>query len=313
MKAASETRTARAVIQASDARTGMMRRTRLLGSCFAGALALASMAAAKPAAAQEIQITGPLAGAPAVRKLRLHREGRFEVAPSASFTLLDEYKRTILVGARLQYNVKDWIGVGVWGAYGLLQTPTDLSDQIDNNAIRNSRTASNVAGAQPGGGAFQKQLSEMQWVAAPQIQLVPFRGKLSLFQNIFVDTDAYLHLGVAFVGLNERGDCGGNQQALCTEARSFALQSRTAIAPTFGLGLNFYTGNLVSIGVEYRALPFSWNRAGFDSRGSGPNGKYPNGLSGTPIVNSDDQTFKFNQMITVAVGFALPTKPRISD
>ena len=31
--------------------------------------------------AQEIQLTGPLAGAPAVRKLRLYREGRFEVAP----------------------------------------------------------------------------------------------------------------------------------------------------------------------------------------------------------------------------------------
>ena len=43
------------------------------------------------ASAQEIQLTGPLAGAPAVRQLRLHRAGRFEVSPTVSFTLLDEY------------------------------------------------------------------------------------------------------------------------------------------------------------------------------------------------------------------------------
>ena len=37
------------------------------------------------AQAQEVMITGPLAGAPAVRKLRLYREGRFELGG----TLLD--------------------------------------------------------------------------------------------------------------------------------------------------------------------------------------------------------------------------------
>lgn len=290
-----------------------MMRTRLWGSLVAGGLALALVSAAKPAAAQEIQITGPLAGAPAVRKLRLHREGRFEIAPTASFTLLDEYRRTILFGGRLQYNFADWIGVGVWGAFGALQPTTDLTDQIDKTAVRNSRTAANVAGTKAGTGAFDDQVSKIQWVAAPQVQLVPFRGKLSLFQSIFVDTEAYFHLGLAFVGLQERGDCVGSKCTLAGNPDTFALQARTALAPTFGLGLNFYTGNFVSLGVEYRAMPFSWNRAGFDSRGSGPNGKYPDGLSGQPKVDSDDRTFKFNQMITLAVGFSLPSKPRTSD
>ena len=131
----------------------MMSRTRFWAALVAGALAFAGVTSS--AQAQEIQITGPLAGQGAVRHLRLRREGRFEVAPSASFTLLDEYKRTILAGARIQYNVKDWIGVGVWGAVGALKTPTDLSDKIDTTALRNSRTAANVAGAKPGTGAFQ--------------------------------------------------------------------------------------------------------------------------------------------------------------
>ena len=61
-------------------------------------------------------------------------------------------------------------------------------------------------------------------------------------------------------------------------------------------------------GVEYRALPFNWNRAGFDSRGSGTNGNFPDGQ-----VNTQDETFRFNQMITISVGFSLPAKPKISE
>jgi outer membrane beta-barrel protein len=257
------------------------------------------------AEAQEIQLTGPLAGAPAVRKLRLYREGRFEVAPAVSFTLLDEYRRTIITGGRLQYNVADWIGFGVWGGYGAVSITTDLTDQIDNEAPRNSRTAANVANAK---GGFKEQTAKMQWVAAPQVTFVPFRGKLSIFQKIFVDTDAYIHAGVAFIGLQERGDCGASGQTSCVDQKSFVLQSRTAIAPTFGLGLSFYMTDLLSLGVEYRALPFSWNRAGFDSRGGGSNTKFPDNK-----VDSEDQTFKFNQMITIAIGIHLPTHPKISD
>ena len=84
--------------------------TRLLTALLAGVL---SLAVTERADAQEILLTGPLAGAPAVRKLRLHRQGRFELSPSATFTLLDEYQRTILLGAKLGYNITDWLQIGV--------------------------------------------------------------------------------------------------------------------------------------------------------------------------------------------------------
>ncbi len=277
-------------------------------------LALTGLLAASTAAAQEIQLTGPLAGAPPVRKMRLYREGRFEIAPTVSFSLLDEYRRTILVGGRLQYNIKEWISLGVWGGFGVASLATDLTDQIDQVAARNSRTAVNVnhtfnasTGAF-GHASFDEQTARIKWVGAPQIQITPFRGKLAIFQKIFVDTDAFLHAGVAFVGLQERGDCGAAGQTACNDPKSFALADRTAIAPTFGIGLNFYLNDLISLGVDYRAMPFSWNRAGFDSRGSGNNAKFPDNK-----VDSQDQTFKFNQMVTIAVGFSLPTHPRLSE
>ena len=261
--------------------------------------------AKKTAHAQEVQLTGPLKGAPPAHGLRLYREGRFEIAPSISFTLLDEYRRTILTGARLHYNITDWIGIGVWGGYGAISTATDLTEQIDAKSVRDERTQKNIA---PDAGGFKNQTAKIQWIAAPQVIFVPFRGKFSLFHGLFADTDAYLHAGLAFVGLKERGDCGGDGSLACTEPSSFDLKSRMALAPTFGLGLNFYLSNFISLGLEYRALPFSWNRAGFDSRGSGPDEKFPDGK-----VDSSDRTFRFNQMLTVAIGFSFPTKPAIRE
>ena len=73
-----------------------------------------------------------------------------------------------------------------------------------------------------------------------------------------------MHAGVAFVGIQERANCGApaaNAPAASTRRRS-RLTGETKVAPTFGIGLTFYPANFISLGVEYRALPFSWNRAG---------------------------------------------------
>jgi len=281
--------------------------------CIVAAAALATgfFAAPKPADAQEIQITGPLAGAPAVRKLRLYREGRVELALGPGVTLLDEYKRTIFISGRLQYNLFDWLGFGVFGGFSpdALSLSTDLTEQIEAKAPRNSRTAVNLpsTAAKNAGQDFADQTGKMSWMATPQVTFSPFRGKLALFQKLFVDTDLYLHGGVAFVGVKERGDCAAPAKP-CNAAASFKQVDRVAVAPSFGLGLTLYPSNFVSINLEYRAFPFSYNRGGFDSRGSGPDGSFPDNK-----ITSDDQTFKFNQMIFIAAGFHLPTKPKVSE
>jgi hypothetical protein len=297
----------------TETRTAMTRRfVKTVLTSLAVACAVSATGAAN---AQELQLTGPLKGAPAVRHLRLYRQGRFEIAPSASFSLLDEYKRTILVGARLNYNITDWLAIGIWGAAGVASLSTDLTDKIDATSPRDTLTVNNVnhTGVPTGQikddpGSFADQVAKVSYVIAPQATFIPFRGKLAIFNKIFVDTDLYVAAGVAFVGIQERADCGGSGEVSCSKPSSFELQSLTKIAPTFGVGLTFYPSNFVSFGVEYRALPFSWNRSGFDSRGTGPNGNFPDGQ-----VNSDDETFKFNQLVTIDLGFSFPTKPKISE
>jgi len=293
-------------------------KRRFVGAVLAAVVAAGVLSSAHDASAQEIQLTGPLKGAPAVRAMRMYREGRFEFAPAASFTLLDEYRRTILAGARLTYNIKDWLGIGLWGGFAAASITTDLTSEINQTAPRDDLTAINVnhsgdPTANPpqrmGPASFADQTAKIQYVAAPQLTFIPFRGKLAIFNKIFVDTDFYASGGVAFVGIQERGACGGGGgQPNCANPASFTLASQTKIAPTFAVGLTFYLGSTVSLGLEYRALPFSWNRAGFDSRGSGPGNNYPDGQ-----VNGQDDTFRFNQLVTVSLGFSFPTKPKISQ
>ena len=296
--------------QARQARrlgTGMKRQfqnTRLMRKAGAVLAAAATFVAvgsdSTPAAAQEIQITGPLAGAPSVRKLRLYRAGRFEVAPGIAYTMLSEYSRTLFVTARLQYNIFDWLGVGVFGGYAIVNVDTDLTDKIDSTAPRNSRTAINIPAK---GGKYADQTGKLTYMAVPQVTFSPFRGKLAVFQKLFVDTDLYLHGGIALVGVKERKDC-----TQCTIPTGFATDSRTAIAPSFGLGLTLYTAGLVSVNMEYRAYPFSWNRGGFDTRGAPPDASFPDNK-----IDKEDRTFKFNQMVFIGAGFYFPTKPTVSD
>lgn len=304
------------------------------------AASLSLVFATERAEAQEILLTGPLAGAASVRKQKLYRENRFEIAPTVSFSLLDEYQRQIYVGLRLNYNLTDWIALGAWGAgsFGPLKIDTQLADDIQGvNAARqtDSRnrlgqgqgpalasqlTADNICQTEyayvngraqtqscPG---FTKQLGTIDWIVAPEVTLVPFRGKIALFQSIYADTDLYVFGGPAFVGVTERGDCNsGSAGGLgCRGAASFATASRVAIAPTFGLGLSFYVNKWNAFGLEWRGLPFSRNTGGFDNHGGGPDNKFPDYK-----IDSNDREFKFNQMVTVSYGFFFPTMHHVSE
>lgn len=277
-------------------------KRRLVGTLVAALAGIGVFTAAAPASAQEIPLTGPLAGQNSVRKLRQYREGRVEIAVGPGFTLLDQYERTIFVAGRLQYNIWDFLGVGAFGGFGAANLATDLTDKIDATAPRNSRTAINIPGRP--GPSYADQTGKLKWtLTAPQVTFSPFRGKLAVFQKLFVDTDLYLHGGLTFMGIQERADC-----TTCTTPASFNTNQRLAVTGTFGLGLTLYFSNFISMNIEYRATPLKWNRGGFDSAGGGPDASFPDNK-----IDQEDRSFQLNQIVFVGVGFYLPTKPKISD
>jgi outer membrane beta-barrel protein len=283
-------------------------RTRSLYKLAAAAATFAGVACASaPASAQEIQLTGPLAGAPACRHCRLYRQGRVSLTPGMGATLLSEYERTYFLAAKLEYNLFDFLGIGAFVGYGLINDNTDLTNKVQSTAPRNSRTATNLPPAN--GPSFDSQTGKMKLFLNPQVSFSPFRGKLAIFQKVFVDTDLYIHGGAAFVQVEERNDCGTPDKP-CSDVTKGAFQTATrfAVAPTFGLGLTLYASNFISINIEYRAFPFSWNRGGFDSRGAPPDAQFPDNK-----IDKEDRTFKFNQMVFLGAGFYLPTTPKVSD
>ncbi len=295
-------------------KTGALMMRRLLTGLLVVVAGATTLLLELPEArAQEIQITGPLAGAPPVRRLRLHREGRFEVAPTLSFTLLDEYRRTIMPGLRGTYHFFDWFGVGLAAGYGV-QYNTALSDELQEKAIDQRNCTENpyslpckrsaVSLCREGEDCLaDSQLGRLQWMVAPQAVFVPFRGKIALFSELFVDTDLSFFIGPAIVGVQERSECAKGR---CPE--SFELEHRVAFAPTFGMGFNFYPLEYLGFGTEFRALPFAWNTSGFDTGGGGEDGDLPDDQ-----VDGEDQSFHFNSMLTIYVSVQLPTELEISD
>ena len=293
---------------------GMKRQTltalKTIGALLVG---MATVAMDAPEAnAQEIQLTGPLAGAPAVRRLRLHREGRFDVALHGTFTLLDEFRRHAIPGIRANYHFTDWLGVGIWGGYGISYN-TGLSNQLQEKAVdgRNCadnpnsipcrRTAVNLC--QGEGCLASNQLGRLQWIAAPQLTLVPFRGKFSLFGAAFMDADISVFVGPAVLGLQERQACEIGE---CSDPNNFALASRVTAAPTFGLGFNFYPLDFLGFGAEFRGTPYAWNAGGFDT--AREDGDFPD-----DVVDGNDRSLSFNPMLSVYVSVQLPTEAEVSD
>ena len=307
----------------------MASMKRLFGTLvLAGATLVTSSAAA-----QDIQIHGPLAGARSVARMVRYRENRLSLTPTVGITLNDEFSREIFFGLRANYHFADWIGVGL-GFMGAAGVDTSLTTQI---TARSPGNTPNI----PSRGNFPQQIGRRDYMVDLYATFIPLRGKFALFQNLVADLDLYFVAGVAVVGVTERADFSLASQTAGLDAvqvsnlrrqwsnSQTARASRLAVAPTFGFGLNFFINHFVSVNFEYRATPFSWNRSGTDENsienrcGAAGNTSCAgfsdavstyfatNASQRVARVTSDDRTLSFNQTVTLGVSIFLPTSPRI--
>jgi outer membrane beta-barrel protein len=296
--------------------TVMRTAKRLMITSAVALLGLAALLA-PTAHAQEIEVKGPLAGAPAVIGMRVYREMRFQVQLQATMTLQDEYSRTILGGGQLMFHPTDWLGIGVWGGFALAHIDTYLTDQVQGKGQTNEVNVLSLPNARN----FPNQIAHINWMASPQVAFIPLRGKLGIFEKLFIDTDFYLIGGVAFAGLEERaavetdqftscknmgaGSAGGNlaAQITCFSRTQGNKTSRSTIAPTFGVGLSLYMADFLAMTIEWRAMPFAWNTSGTDEAGDS-RGDFPDDK-----INEKDRLSHFNHMLTLGFAFYLPTEP----
>ncbi len=293
----------------------MSTTKRLAISWMTVAALLAPLGLTTGARAQEVQVEGPLAGAPAVIGLRVYRKMRFQIQLHGTMTLEDEFSRTILPGGQLMFHLTDWLGIGAWGGFGAASIDSALTDEVVAKGQTNTVNVLSL----PLRDDFAEQIGRIQWIVSPQISFIPLRGKLGIFEKLFVDTDFYVFGGVGIAGIEERADVDAATSDRCRDSGDLAAQiscfqpsqieraTRVAIAPTFGAGLSLYLADFLSMTLEWRGMPFAWNTSGTDEAGDAK-GDYPDNQ-----IDASDQLSHFNHMFTLGFAFYLPTEPKISE
>ncbi len=313
-----------------------MRRNFSIATSAALALVLV-LAEAREAMAQEIILEGPLVGQPAVRELKLLRKGRLSLAPNIGFTLVDDFRRNIILGARLEYNILDWLSIGVWGGYSL-GVETTLTKDIKKKANSNIMNL-------PERNRVGTQIGKLNWLTTLQFNIIPFRGKMALFSKLFLAADIYIFVGAGVAGIEDRGysadqeayenwqrngpvdpalriDSGTGQPVITCwdtnpndgKADDFGLcmnmKQRVAFVPTFGLGVTMFIKEWMSLNIEYRAIPFQMNKSGTDEIGLNKKGKYYNGSGSKKkfdfpnhVINADDRIWYFNHSLQISYAF----------
>lgn len=295
-----------------------------------GGLALALTAAwlgltpAPQARAQEIQITGPLAGQPAVRRMRQYRVDHVQlIVPTVGYTLQDEFARSLMVGLEANVHFTDFLGIGVWGAVANFANAFHINTDLTSQAIENGQTTINNRLSMPNPANFDEQVARLVGVASAHLIFAPLRGKLALFQGAFVDTDFYVLAGFAAAFVEERADVVGQAAVDCTTnapgtpaARSdrcdaTQTERQTRFAPTVmvGLGLNLYFNEFLGLALQWRAFPFDMNPDGSDFAGGPPASvSQPDG-----VINAEDQRFYFHHMVNLGLIINLPPEVATSE
>ena len=265
---------------------------------------------ASSASAQDVHVSGPLAGAPAVMHQRLWREMRLHVEPFFAFTIADEYSRSLIVGGELRFHFLDWLGIGGWGGYSVAKLNTNLTREIRDKGVTTNANRLDL----PSREGYPDQVGRLNWWSGVEVHFIPFRGKLAMFQKVFVDADIDVFVGAAFVGVEERSNAvgqpspgnvsfceieGNAMDTGCLQSQT-ARSKRTVVAPSFGIAFNAFFKEFVGIALRWRGIPFKYNTSGTDNNRDGQ-------------IDSNDRLRQFNNMFTVGVIFALPPNIKTTD
>jgi len=268
---------------------------------------------ASSASAQEVHVSGPLAGADAVKKLRLWRDMRLHVEPFFAFTVGDEYSRSLIVGGEVRFHFLDWLGIGGWGGYSVAKLNTNLTDEIQAKGVTNDNNRLDL----PSRERFPDQIGRVNWWSGVELHFVPFRGKLAMFQKVFFDADLDFFVGAAFVGVEERANSAlqlnpmtGQQECVPIPAGTvedyacqysqLARSKRTAVAPSFGVAFNAFFHDFLGIALRWRGIPFKYNTGGTDNNKD-------------DVIDSNDRIRQFNNMFSVGLIFVLPPKIKTTN
>ena len=291
----------------------MKRGIALLVGCLIGIPAVTQ-------AAQERR--SPLADAPAIRKRFELRDKRFELGVGVASSIGWDFYNAMMLNLRLGFHITDWIGISVSaGVFNLTpdwrsafnsqlntalatscQDPKNSGSTTCSGATAKYTAATDKTPTQTNAAAAENRIGQ---VILPQVDVVPFTGKFSLFGKLFMNYDLYVSGGPSLVNLVKKTPAGAN---LDTECRNDVTYGRMCKAQPYtgmklgisaGVGMHAFVNNYFAINLELHNLIFKNNAAGRDVTGNGD-------------VNSYDLQWTYNWMAGLNLMFFLPPSVRVS-
>lgn len=180
----------------------------------------------------EAKRKSPLEGKPVVvRKLELHKM-RVGITPFVGMSLSQAFVHKGYAGARLHFDITDWIGIKGMFAYGVINRDAKLLKGLvgdgegsgslpvgDTPGTATNPTAAPVRGQNDFNNPapllhdFKSGLTRNNWLASFDVVFTPFSGKLGLFSGIFTEYDLYLFggLGLSSFGKHYAGAQSTNE------------------------------------------------------------------------------------------------------
>ncbi|HRI07376.1 MAG TPA: hypothetical protein PKW35_06145 [Nannocystaceae bacterium] len=288
----------------------------------------------------EAKRKSPLEGKPVVvRRLEL-RQLRFTITPVAAISLSQPFVHVGYAGAKLDFYIRDWLGVRGGFLYGVLARDAKLLKALNNGGLPvgiDPGTADNPTPAPlrpieqqdnpaPLRHDFQAGLTRNQWLASADLVFTPFSGKLGLFSALFTEYDIYLFGGLGLsnwsrqypnqkstselLGLTE--DCKSMTDPTANENDECALHPvkpdvGLKIGPSFGGGIHIFMADWASLNLEFQDIMSRNNLAGL-------NNTVKDILeSGRVVVDKKDANWNHNVTFQLGVKFYLPPKAKRSD
>ncbi len=162
----------------------------------------------------------------AVQRIYALRNHRFEINPSANFSLNDPYVQHTGFGLSLNYWISNVLAVGLTGVFFQgLNTTSDVNYFVGRSA------------------ELVVPINEYQLAAAVNFSYVPLYGKFSMFNRFIFHWDMYLTAGVGIMRTRPIA-------AVDPEVRSFDWNTR--ILFDAGIGFRVFVSPSVAITTELR-------------------------------------------------------------
>jgi outer membrane beta-barrel protein len=257
----------------------------------------ATMAVFSNAARAELpERVSPLADAPAVRHRAELREKRFEIGPSVTTTMGQDFYHAVMIGGRLSIHLTDWVAISAMGAVNVTK---DFSTAFNGT----------LTGGQAGGLPEKKGtdrtppkaeallgMNRIGQTFGGQLELSPISGKYSLFSSLFANYDIYAFGGLGVINFTADAVDANH----CNVEGNSCPVTGVRLGPTFGAGMHTFLGDFVALDLEFRDIMVKNNAAGRDA-------------TGDRIVDGDDQALGHNFMLGLALTLFLPSDAHISD